>query len=251
MFTPMNKRLLFTGMGVIFIVACWLIGHWLWPDKIPSLWNVAISIYHNFLNVHWPNMLATIEHAFFGICIAGLISILVILLICLAPNFEYFSTPMAVLVKTSPVVALVPVFMIFFKSSGSIVAASIAISFFPIYIAGIDGLKRVPEKIIKLANIYNANRWNQFLHFKWGYVLESLLSSLKIAAPLSVVGAIVGEYIVAGSNDGMGVYIASNLGANPQPRFVGIVLATIIGLLFYALTYLIHHYYEKKLCISK
>ena len=113
-------------------------------------------------------------------------------------------------------------------------------------------MRRVPEKVINLSKIYNASKWHTLYYFKKGYIIESILSSLKISAPLSVVGAIVGEYIIAGENKGIGLFICSNL----QPgayisRYVGIILSTILGMVFYWTAFIIHKSYEKSLHINK
>jgi ABC-type nitrate/sulfonate/bicarbonate transport system permease component len=251
------KQIIFYLLGIAFIFFLWWIGSELQPNKIPSILSVFKQLFNEShtaegVNRNVARLLASGEHAFWGLLLSSIISFVIVLIISLMPNFEFLANPLAIFIKATPVVALVPLFMMFFKSEGSYIAASVAISFFPIYIAGVDGLKRVPDKLIKLAEVYHTSRWNQFLYFKSGYVIESMLSALQISAPLSMVGAVVGEYVIGGNGYSLGIFIASNTGASDyEARFVAIILSLFAGIVFYLCGFFIHKWYAQHVRINK
>lgn len=252
-----SYQLLYYLLGISFILILWWIGNEIHPQKIPSVATVFKLIFsetvtENGVNRNLARLLASGEHAFWGLLLSCSISFVIVVLIGLIPNFDFLIKPLAILIKTTPVVALVPIFMMFFKSQGSYIAASTAISFFPIYIDGINGLNSLPDKMIKLAEVYQTNRWNQFLYFKKGYVIERMLGALQISAPLSMVGAVVGEYVIGGNGYSLGIFIASNTGASDyEARFVAIILAFLAGMIFYLSGFFIHKWYAKYIRIEK
>lgn len=240
----------FGGIGILILA--WYIGSEVRPDKFPSIIKVLEAIFsEDNINTHLNNVITTFFNSFKGLLISTIISVVLVISVALVSNLEYIINPISVFIKATPVVALVPLFMIIMTSEESYVASSVAISFFPIYIAGIDGLKRVPNKVLNLASVYNTNKWNQLKHFKIGYVLESITSSFQVAGPLSVVGAIVGEYIVGGKMS-LGVFIASNTSSLLiVPRFASTILAFLLGFSFYLMGYFLHKWYEKNIRVHK
>jgi len=250
-------QLIYYLLGISFIFFLWWIGNEIQPQKIPSITTVFKLLFNeaateNGMNRNLARLLASGEHAFLGLLLSCFISFAIVVLISLIPNFDFLIKPLAIFIKATPIVALVPIFMMFFKSYGSYIAASAAISFFPIYIEGIIGLNSLPDKMLKLAEIYQTNRWNQFLYFKIGYVIERMLGALQISAPLSMVGAIVGEYVIGGNEYSLGIFIASNTGASDyEARFVAIILAFSAGMTFYLSGFFIHKWYAKHIRIEK
>jgi len=157
------------------------------------------------------------------------------------------------MLKATPVVAFVPIIVTFFSlSSISLIISSSLICFFPLVISGIDGINRVPNKLLIFSRVYNANRFKSFYHFSSKYIFESMLSGLKISAPLSLVGALVGQFLIGGKDGGLGIYIQSHIGPyNEIASFISILLASILGAIFYTIAYFIHLIYAKSIYINK
>lgn len=244
-----SKHLIFWAIGILFILGIWFFGHNLYPEKIPEIKKVCLSILNNFKHTHRENLIETAKVAFLGLILSVLFSFLIIFLIGIYGTMEHIISPFIILLKASPAVAFIPVFMIFFGTGiWSKVLVSSMICFFPLVIGGIDGLKRAPKKLVCLANTYTNSKIKILFYVKSGFVLEGFLSGLKTAAPLSVVGAIVGEYVIGGQSTGLGGFIISNTQSYAiTSRYVGIVLASLLGLLFYLISYIIHSYYAKHL----
>jgi NitT/TauT family transport system permease protein len=78
----------------------------------------------------------------------------------------------------------------------------------------------------------HANKWQRFIHLEWPTALPSILSGLKIGAPLSVVGAVVGEFL--GADRGLGFLILeANQRLDTPQLFVVILILAALGTLFY------------------
>lgn len=247
------KEISFWSIGFSLPFAFWIVGHILYSDKIPSIYAVANSIFVNFEEIHLVNLLETAKVASLGILIAMLVSFIIIFFVGIFNSFEQIISPVIILLKASPAIAFVPVLMLFFGTGlGSKVTVSFMICFFPIVIGGIDGLKRVPKRLNYFSRSYTKSKIKLLFYIAYGYILESMLSGLKTAAPLSVVGAIVAEYVIGGQVPGLGGFIISNTQSYAViSRYVGIVLASFLGIVFYLVAYFIHLYYKKELHIEK
>lgn len=248
-----KKEILLWTIGFSFPFVFWIFGNNLYPDKIPSIYSVVKSIFINFQEIHLVNLLETAKVSSLGILIAVLFSFIIIFFVGIFNSFEQIISPIIILLKASPAIAFVPVLMLFFGTGlGSKVTVSFMICFFPIVIGGIDGLKRVPKRLKYFSRSYTKSKIKRLVYIEYGYILESLLSGLKTAAPLSVVGAIVSEYVIGGQVPGLGGFIISNTQSYAvTSRYVGIVLASFLGIVFYLVAYFLHLYYKKELHIEK
>ena len=79
---------------------------------------------------------------------------------------------------------------------------TLLISFFPIVIDTVAGLKSLPLEMIHLSQSMGMRRWPMFRKVRFYFALPFLFAGLKVAITLSVVGAIVGEWV--GSERGLG-----------------------------------------------
>ena len=253
------RQLFFYLLGVGFIFFLWWIGHELLPKNIPSITDVVHLLFNESktedgINRNLVRVLSTAEYALWGLLWSCVISFIVVVIVGLIPDFDSFIKPLAIFIKATPAVALVPIFMIFFPKSEAqqYIATAAAISFFPLYIEGINGIKIVPDKLVKLAEVYHTSRWKQFWYFKSGYVFERMIGALQVSAPLSMVGAIIGAPLIGGNEYSLGIFIFSNTGASDSvARFVAIALAFFAGMVFYLSGLLIHRLYAKYIRIEK
>lgn len=179
--------------------------------------------------------------AWVGLLIAGVICWALVVIIGAYEIMEPLSYPYLVMLKASPAVAYVPLFMTFVGSGPwcKILVASM-ISFFPLAVGGLDGLHATPDRLKLLAEGFGASRWQTFATVRAGYALNGFLSGLKTSAPLAVVGSIVGEYVAGGRPTGLGSYIMRNVASDLMANvFAGVVMATLLGLLFFGIAYVL------------
>lgn len=137
--------------------------------------------------------------------------------------------PYAIMLKTTPIIAMAPMLILWFGSGiESKVAASALICFFPILVNATRGLRDVDRNIFDLFRIFGASKMQIFLKLRLLSSLPSLFSALKISSSLCVVGAIVGEFV--GSDRGLGYVIQySFYHLDTKSMFSAILASAMIG----------------------
>ncbi len=238
------------GISVIFFT-WWALSIIVNSYVVPSPFVVLNSIIFSY-KIHWKNFTNTGIISFLGLLMSFFISIFSLTINSIYPKIEKISYPIIILFKASPAIALAPI-IISISGTGLISKSIISclICFFPLIIGGMDGIRRTPNSLIELSNIYNASNVKLLKNIYFGYLLNGLLSGLKTSAPLSVVGAIVAEYIIGGNHFGLGSFIISNIHSSSNINmYAGAVLSTFLGMVFFLLSIYIYNYYEKKLFIN-
>lgn len=146
-------------------------------------------------------------------------------------------TPAAVAVNATPIIALAPVFNAWFgltdpRSNQAVVAVVV---FFPVFINTAKGLAEVHPDQIELMRSYAAGEWTVLRRVRIPNALPFFLTSLRVAAPLSVIAAIVAEYF-GGPQDRLGPVITQNAAFSRYANaWAAIVVASAIGLALFAL----------------
>ena len=158
-------------------------------------------------------------------------SIVAFLLACIMVHSKWMDRtiyPLAVLVKVTPLVAIVPLFVIWF-GFGLVPKILIAalITFFPVMINSLIGFRSVNPEMVDLFNSVAASNWKIFRRLRVPISLPYIFASLRIAAPLSVIGAIVGEWFTGNIGLGSVIVVAHNNLEMPKVFAAVIVLACI------------------------
>ncbi|UFJ42322.1 ABC transporter permease [Brevibacillus humidisoli] len=167
-------------------------------------------------------------------------SILFGMTLALAMNFwrpvERIVYPYIVISQTIPIIALSPIFILWFgySLSGKI-AITVLFTFFPIVVGAYDGLRTADREMIDLLRTMGANRWQIFYKLQIPSALPSFFSGLKVAATYSVAGATIGEWL--GASEGLGYFGRRASGNFQAPAlFASVLLLSAIGILLFRLT---------------
>ncbi len=113
--------------------------------------------------------------------------------------------PLVIASQTIPTTALAPLFVLWFGYSvWSKVLVSVLFTFFPITITVYDGFRSVRTEMKELMFTFGASRAQVFFKLKVPAVLPAFFSAMKMAVPLSVVGAAIGEWL--GAQSGLGYF---------------------------------------------
>jgi NitT/TauT family transport system permease protein len=184
--------------------------------------------------------LATSGRALAGLCVAAVSAAVLLLIVALYPILWALAKPTLIMLKAAPAVAFAPL-LVGLLHSGNTVKVIIAalISFFPIVVGGVEGVRQAPEPLVSAWACYGGGRMGRMRVAQLGYLLNGFFSGLLTAAPLSVVGAIVAEFVDASASGspGVGIYIANHArGLYMTHVSAGIVCAATIGIAFFTLT---------------
>ena len=130
-----------------------------------------------------------------GLAIAFVIGTAVAVVMSLAMSLERTLYPYAVVLQTVPLVAIAPLVGLRLGfSNTSRVVICVIISLFPIIANTLFGLKSATLPQRDLFRLHRASRWTRLWKLQFPVALPSIFAGLRIAAGLSVIGAIVGEF---------------------------------------------------------
>ena len=141
---------------------------------------------------------------------------------------ERLLAPYIVASQSVPVVAIAPLLVIWFGPGlFSKVLICALIVFFPVLVNTIVGLRSVPEELNELMRSLQATRWQTFSLLEVPAALPVFLGGLRIGATLSVIGAVVGEFV--GADRGLGFLI--NVGRGQyDTALVFVAVFTLVGM---------------------
>jgi ABC-type nitrate/sulfonate/bicarbonate transport system permease component len=143
--------------------------------------------------------------------------------------------PLLVASQAIPIVVLAPIFVLAFDYGiGPKLAIVALICFFPITVNLLDGLRSVEPELLKLMRSMGASRLRTLTSVELPSALPFLFSGLKVAATVSVIGAVFGEW--AGADEGLGRLVLLGNTQLQTPRvYAGIVLLTLMAVALFAL----------------
>ncbi len=154
-------------------------------------------------------------------------------LLAKAPLVERLLAPYIVALQAVPIVAIAPLFIIWFGSGApSKVITCALIVFFPMLINTVVGVRQVEPDLRDLMASLDATRWQTFRYLEVPAAMPVLLGGLKVSATLSVIGAVVGEFV--GANAGLGFLINLARSTYDTPLvFVAVFTLTVMALAMY------------------
>jgi NitT/TauT family transport system permease protein len=181
----------------------------------------------------------TVREAVYGLAAAVVVSVIVAVPVAGSGLVRRALYPWLVVSQTIPLIALVPVIVVSFGQAGlptwiSICFVSTYVSFFPITVSLIAGLRSPQPLQVELMSALAASRWRTLIHLRIPAALPLFFGGLRVAAIASLVGALVGE-LSAGTGIGIGraVLTASYyFGVAPLNLFAVVLVTSIVGILF-------------------
>ena len=189
------------------------------------------------------NLVVTLSEALAGFVIASSCAFGTALLFVRSPVLERGMFPLAITLKTTPLVAIAPLLVLWMGTGWwSKITAAALICFFPVLVNTVKGLKAADAEYYELFRSLNATRSQEFRKLRIPYCMPYLFSALKISSSLAVVGAIVGEFV--GATRGLGYLImVSSSHLDTAILFSAILAAAVAGiLLFYLISWIEQHF---------
>ena len=148
-----------------------------------------------------------------------------------------------ILLQTVPIVAIAPLVIIWFGGGlSSVVVIVTVISVFPVVTNVTTGLTTVDAGLTELMHLYQASRSDLLFKLKLPNAVPYLLTGARISSGLTIVGAVVGEYMAGHDIDsrGLGYFIfMSNQNFQVEVLYASILLSTLLGIFMVGLTVLI------------
>lgn len=145
--------------------------------------------------------------------------------------------PYIVASQTVPIIALAPMVVIW-MGAGQLSVAIIAayLTFFPVTINTLRGLRAPSQSQVDLLQSYAASRWTILWKLRFPAALPYIFTALKVSATASVVGAIIGE-LPSGIGEGLGRAIldfSSDYSLISTPKlWASIIMSALVGIIFF------------------
>jgi len=172
---------------------------------LPTPVQVVVRLYElrgPLFSVHLP---ATMQVVGVGLLISVVLGIALAVLMDASPIAKKALYPLIIASQTIPTTALAPLFVLWFGYSlWSKVLVTILITFFPITITLFDGLCSIKKERIELLTTFGATKGQIFWKLKFPSSLPYFFSSIKMAIPMSIIGAAIGEWL--GAQSGLGYF---------------------------------------------
>jgi NitT/TauT family transport system permease protein len=149
---------------------------------------------------------------------------------------EHSLYPFAVVLQVTPVVAIAPLLLIYLPQEAAVLACAWIVAFFPVLSNTSLGLNSVDRNLADLFRLYRASRLQVLLRLKLPAALPHMLTGVRIAGGLSLIGAVVAEIAAgsAGAGSGLAYRIAeSGYRLNIPRMFAALALLSIAGIVIF------------------
>ena len=190
------------------------------------------------------NAWVTLTEVLLGLAISIVAGVAFALAMHLSRTLREAAYPLLVASQAIPIVVLAPIFVLAFDYGiGPKLAIVALICFFPITVNVLDGLRSVEREHLRLMRSFGASRLRTLRSVELPAALPSFFSGLRVAATVSVIGAVFGEW--AGAEEGLGRLVLLGNNQLQTPRvYAGVVLLTLMAVALFALATLA----ERVLC---
>lgn len=226
-------------LGIILLAWQFLAGWFKVPEYILPRPTGIIEAYAGMGGELKVNFFTTLEETVLGLLLGSAIGFIMGVLIAQSTLFKKMSLPFLIATNAVPVIAVAPIIIIWFGNSilAKIVVCAF-ISFFPIALNSYKGLSEYAPYYRELFMVYGASETEFLFKYKMKNALPFILTGLKLNATLSVIGAVIGEFV--SSDRGLGFAILqSSYNFNSPKLWAYILLTCVIGVCLYAVIYIL------------
>ena len=220
-------------------LAAW---QWLLPDVLgvedfllPRLSDVLAALVDDrdlLLRGAW----ITLKEAVGGFVVGSGLAIVFALVLARWRPFGNALMPYLIAANAVPIIAFAPITNAWFGllSPWSKVTIAAVLCFFPVLVNTLRGLTSVDPESIELMRSYAASEREVFRRVRIPSALPYVFSALKVASVLAMIGAVVGDYF-GGSLEALGIVVLSAVNLSRYATsWAAILVASIMGILFYA-----------------
>jgi NitT/TauT family transport system permease protein len=212
--------------------------------QLPHIWDIVGALFQPVQRGQDQTLgqflvgaaLFTWGEAAIGFALGAVIGIVLAAIFVHSVLAERAFVPYVIASQTIPIVALAPLIVVGFgRGITSVVIIAVYLTFFPVTIAEMRGLRSPDPRALELMRSYAASRWSILWKVRLPASVPYLFSALKVAATASIVGTIIGED-PAGTAQGLGRAIVNfnqQYITGPEKLWATILIASFVGVAFY------------------
>ena len=224
-----------------FSVIIFDVPNWLLPAP-----SVILFDFHNHTSLIIEHSQKTILEIISGLFISLFLAFSLSVAISWSSILNKAIFPFVITSQIIPIFTLAPLIIVWFGTGiASKIIVIVLFTFFPVVITTFNGLKSSDKVLVDMFKTLGANKLQIYTKLYIPNALPQIFSGIKVASVLSVIGAVIGEWI--GSSGGLGWLIKLS---GPQFKteriFAAIVTLSIIALSLYLVTILLEKFFLKK-----
>lgn len=235
-------------------LAIMILAIWLW-DRI-CVWNaipqyilprpgVVLQTLHDDAGLLFSSLLVTLKITFLSLLLAVIGGVGLSVLFAQSKWVEMSFFPFAIVLQVTPIVAIFPLINIYINNQTTkLLLCAWIVAFFPILSNTTLGLNSVDRNLRDLFRLNGATRWQELWHLRLPAAMPYFLGGLKIAGGLSLIGAVVAEFVAGTSGQASGLasrIIEAGYRLNAPRLFAALILISLTGIvIFLALSLLSH-----------
>lgn len=248
-----NERFERIGSWVLPL-AIMVLAIWLW-DRI-CVWNgipqyilprpgVVLQTLYNDAGLLFSSLLVTLRVTFLSLFLAVVGGVGLAVLFTQSKWVEMSLFPFAIVLQVTPIVAIFPLINIYIDNqTAKLLLCAWIVAFFPILSNTTLGLNSVDRNLRDLFRLNGATRWQELWHLRLPAAMPYFLGGLKIAGGLSLIGAVVAEFVAGASGQSSGLasrIIEAGYRLNAPRLFAALILISLTGILIFLVLSLVSH----------
>jgi len=252
---------------LVALVGLWELYHWVWAStgwswpfvvndtSMPHVWTI-FKAFGQPAQVNQPSLITVLLHktaftakeAAAGFGIGAAIGFALAVVLFHSRLLQRGFLPYIVASQTVPILAIAPMVVVWVNPKlpgplqgwGAVAVIATYLTFFPVTINTLRGLRAADPRAVDLMRTYAASRWTVLWKLRVPSSLPYLFSALRLSATASVVGAIIGE-LPTGLQNGLGGAIFNfnqYYSIEPQELWATNVIAALLGIAFFVIVVL-------------
>lgn len=229
------KKFLHTSLMLVGFLLIW--EYIIWVFSIPSFLFPPPSDIYNSLILHKyiiaKHFIVTLTEALTGYLIGITFGYSLAILVVHVPFLAPIVRIITIASQSTPKIAIAPIIVVWlgFGLTPKIFFAAF-VCFFPIFILSVRGLSNIDPNIIDYVFFLKPSKWDMFRYIRLPNSIPILFNGLKLAVPLCLIGAIVGEFVMTDSGLGYLIQIASG-NFDMSYAFSILFVLSLMGICFY------------------
>ncbi|PBB36731.1 MULTISPECIES: ABC transporter permease [unclassified Mesorhizobium] len=235
-------------------LAIMVLAIWLW-DRI-CVWNgipqyilprpgVVLQTLHDDAGLLFSSLLVTLRITFLSLLLAVIGGVGLAVLFAQSKWVEMSFFPFAIVLQVTPIVAIFPLINIYINNQTTkLLLCAWIVAFFPILSNTTLGLNSVDRNLRDLFKLNGATRWQQLRYLRLPAAMPYFLGGLKIAGGLSLIGAVVAEFVAGAQGQSSGLasrIIEAGYRLNAPRLFAALILISLTGILIFLVLSLVSH----------
>ncbi|MDX8532282.1 ABC transporter permease [Mesorhizobium sp. VK25A] len=215
------------------------------PQYILPRPGVVLQTLHNDAGLLFSSLLVTLRITFLSLALAVIGGVGLAVLFAQSKWVEMSFFPFAIVLQVTPIVAIFPLINIYVDNQTvKLLLCAWIVAFFPILSNTTLGLNSVDRNLRDLFKLNGATRWQQLRYLRLPAAMPYFLGGLKIAGGLSLIGAVVAEFVAGAQGQSSGLasrIIEAGYRLNAPRLFAALILISLTGILIFLVLSLVSH----------